>query len=213
MAKISVSFFSVDDKKEVIKKLNKTNADYLHIDVGDGNFIEKKTIEFSKMKELLKDNKLPLDVHLMALNPSKLIDNYALLNTEFITIHFELGKEIDKYISQIKFYGIRCGISIKPETRVEYLFNLLDKIDLVLIMSVEPGKSGQSFIDNSLNKIEVLKEEIKKRSLNVLIEVDGGINLDTSKLCIEKGTDIIVSESYITSSNNYQDSINKLRNN
>lgn len=213
MTKISVSFFSTDDKKEVIKKINKTDADYLHIDVADGNFVEKKTIEFSKMKALLKDNKLPLDVHLMVESPSKLIDNYALLNTEFITIHFELGKNLDKYIFQIKTYGIRCGISIKPETRIEYLFSLLDRIDLVLIMGVEPGKSGQSFIDDTLNKIETLKEEIEKRNLNVLIEVDGGINLDTSKQCVQKGTDIIVSESYIVSSNNYQDSINKLRNN
>jgi ribulose-phosphate 3-epimerase len=213
MVKVSVSILSSNDKRKAISLLNKTNADYLHVDVMDGKFVEEKSLDFSKMKDLLKNSNLPLDVHLMVANPNKLIEGYALLKTEFITIHYELDKDVNVYLDKIKSYGIKCGISIKPNTKVEAIYHLLDKIDLVLIMSVEPGYGGQEFIESTLSKIETLKEEIVSRKLNVLIEVDGGIDNETAKLCILKGVDILVSGSYITSSNNYQEKINELKNN
>lgn len=213
MVKISTSVLYENNAKEVIKKLNNTNTDYIHIDIMDGNFVKSKSMSFSKIKSLLKDNKIPLDVHLMVNNPNHLIEQFALLNTSIITIHYELSKDINKYIDKIKSYGIKCGVSVKPKTPIKDIYDYLDKIDLVLVMSVEPGASGQTFILDSLEKISELKSEIMKKNVNISIEVDGGINEETGKLCKEQGADILVSTSYILRSNNYEDKINTLKNN
>lgn len=213
MVKISTSILGSTNIKNTIEKLNNTDTDYLHIDVMDGKFVKEKSLVFSKIKDLLKDTKKPLDVHLMVDNPNKLIEEYALLNTEIITIHIEIKKDILKYIEKIKGYGIKCGISIKPNTPISFIIDILDKVDVVLIMGVTPGYSGQEFIESSLDKISELKQEIINRNLNVQIEVDGGINKETSALCIEKGADILVSSSYIINFDDFQSKIDDLRTN
>lgn len=213
MVKVSTSILSEYNKDSLIdavKNINKTTTDYIHIDIMDGHLIPQKSFIFSDIKKISNYTNKKLDVHLMVKDPSKYINDYAMLNTEFITIHYEIGKNLVKYIDQIKDCGIKCGISIKPETNVELIYNLLDKVDLVLIMSVNPGLSGQPFITESIEKIDKLRSEISNRKLNILIEVDGGINEEVSKLV--NNVDILVVGTFILNSNNYQEQINKLIN-
>ena len=196
--KVSVSILSSSIKpQDIVKKLDNTKADFIHVDIMDGKFVENKTWTISEVKKIVSYSKLPLDVHLMVENPSKYIEDYALLNTSYITFHYEAVKDIDKMINEIKNYGLKVGIAINPETDEKVLYPYLSKIDQVLVMSVHPGKSGQSFIDNTPNKIENLKQEIINQNAKTIISVDGGINDETGKLCVEKGVDMLVSASYI----------------
>lgn len=196
--KVSVSILSSSIKpQDIVKKLDNTKADYIHVDIMDGKFVENKTWTISEVKKIVSYSKLPLDVHLMVENPSKYIEDYALLNTSYITFHYEAVKDIDKMINEIKNYGLKVGIAINPETDEEVLYPYLSKIDQVLVMSVHPGKSGQSFIENTPNKIENLKQEIINQNAKTIISVDGGINDETGKICVDKGVDMLVSASYI----------------
>ena len=196
--KVSVSILSSSIKpQDIVKKLDNTKADFIHVDIMDGKFVENKTWTISEVKKIVSYSKLPLDVHLMVENPSKYIEDYALLNTSYITFHYEAVKDIDKMINEIKNYGLKVGIAINPETDEKVLYPYLTKVDQVLVMSVHPGKSGQSFIDNTPNKIENLKQEIINQNAKTIISVDGGINDETGKLCVDKGVDMLVSASYI----------------
>lgn len=196
--KISVSILSSSIKpQDIVKKLDNTKANFIHVDIMDGKFVENKTWTISEVKKIVSYSKLPLDVHLMVENPSKYIEDYALLNTSYITFHYEAVKDIDKMINEIKNYGLKVGIAINPETDEKVLYPYLTKIDQILVMSVHPGKSGQSFIDNTPNKIENLKQEIINQNAKTIISVDGGINDETGKLCVDKGVDMLVSASYI----------------
>lgn len=196
--KVSVSILSSSIKpQDIVKKLDNTKADFIHVDIMDGKFVENKTWTISEVKKIVSYSKLPLDVHLMVENPSKYIEDYALLNTSYITFHYEAVKDIDKMINEIKNYGLKVGIAINPETDEKVLYPYLSKIDQVLVMSVHPGKSGQSFIENTPNKIENLKQEIINQNAKTIISVDGGINDETGKICVDKGVDMLVSASYI----------------
>lgn len=196
--KVSVSILSSKLKPtDITKKLDSTNADYIHLDIMDGKFTENKTWTFSEVKKIISYSKLPLDVHLMVNNPEKYIEDYAMLNTSYLTFHFEAVKDVQSTINKIKEYGLKVGVSICPDTQVDVLFPYLNEIDQVLIMSVVPGKSGQSFIETSPEKIQKLKEEIEKQNLKTIISVDGGINNETGLLCKEAGVDMLVSASYI----------------
>ena len=196
--KVNVSILSNDLKPiDIIKKLDNSKCDRVHIDIMDGKFVKNKTWTFSEIKKLTSYSHLPLDVHLMVEKPEKYIEDYALLNTNDIIFHYEAVKDIKSMINLIKSYGLKVGIAVNPDTNVELLFPYLNKIDIVLIMSVYPGESGQSFIENSLEKIKSLKEEIIKQEVKTLIEVDGGINDETAVLCKEAGVDILVSASFI----------------
>ena len=196
--KVSVSILSSSIKaSDITKKLDNSLADYIHLDIMDGKFVKNKTWTLSEVKKIISYSKLPLDVHLMVDNPKKYIEDYALLNTSYLTFHYEAVKNIDEMIEEIKNYGLRVGISICPDTDVEVLFPYLDKIDQVLVMSVVPGKSGQSFMDNALEKINKLRCEIDSKNLKTIISVDGGINNETGLLCKENGVDMLVSASYI----------------
>lgn len=195
---VSTSILSSSIKpQDIVKKLDNSKCDYIHLDIMDGKFTENKTWTYSEVKKIISYSSLPLDVHLMVTNPKKYIEDYAMLNTSYLTFHFEAVKDIDDMINEIKNYGLKVGISICPDTDVEVLFPYLDKLDQVLIMSVVPGKSGQSFIESSPEKIKKLKEEIINRELKTIISVDGGINDETGLLCKEAGCDMLVSASYI----------------
>ena len=196
--KVSVSILSNSIKPvDIVKKLDNTKADYIHIDIMDGKFVENKTWTVSEIKKITSCSKLPLDVHLMVENPSKYIEEFALLNTSYIAFNYEAVKDIDKMINEIKKHGLKVGIAINPETSEEVVFPYLSRIDEVLIMSVHPGKSGQSFIESTPDKIERLKEEILRQNVKTIISVDGGINDETGSLCVQKGVDTLVSASYI----------------
>ena len=205
MKEVSVSFLKEGSYKEYIEKINKTNADYIHFDVMDGKFTENKNLLPSELIKLIKQSKKKNDVHLMVKNPDKYIEILSLYDIEYLTIHYEI-KDYVKYIDKIKNYGIKPGISINPSTDVQNIFPILEKVGLVLIMGVVPGKSGQVFIEGTESKIKLLKEEIKRQNLNIKIEVDGGIN----EKVIDKisDADIIVSASYVLNDFN---NINKLK--
>lgn len=195
MKEVSGSFLSNNDKLYEINRLNNSNVDYIHFDVMDGKFVSNKNITVSELPKLIDNVKKKIDIHFMVSNPDKYIEKICYYNIEYITIHYEI-KNLEDYIDKIKNYGFKVGIAIKPETDIEKIYYLLDKINLVLIMSVEPGKSGQKFINVS-DKINKLKQEIINRKLNVKISVDGGINEEV--LTYVKGADILVSSSFILS--------------
>ena len=195
MKEVSGSFLSNNDKLYEINRLNNSNVDYIHFDVMDGKFVSNKNITVSELPKLIDNVKKKIDIHFMVSNPDKYIEKICYYNIEYITIHYEI-KNLEDYIDKIKNYGFKVGIAIKPETDIEKIYYLLDKINLVLIMRVEPGKSGQKFIDVS-DKINKLKQEIINRKLNVKISVDGGINEEV--LTYVKEADILVSSSFILS--------------
>lgn len=207
--KVAVSYLkSKNDLKTTIESIEKTDAEYIHVDVMDGNFVENKTYEYQELESILKDAKKPLDVHLMVENPIKYIIDYKNLKPEFITIHSEINQNIEDLIDLIHSYGIKAGISIKPKTSIEDIENLLNKIDNILIMSVEPGKGGQKYIDSEdkINKLKILREE---NNYNYLISIDGGINNETIEKV--KNVDFVISGSFICMSDDYQEKINELR--
>lgn len=196
--KVSISILSSSIKpSDITKKIDNTCADYIHLDIMDGKFTENKTWTFSEVKKIISYSKLPLDVHLMVNNPEKYIEDYAMINTDYLTFHYEAVKDIKKTINKIKDYGLKVGISVCPQTDVEKLFPYLKELDQILVMSVVPGKSGQSFIETTPEKIKKLKEEIKRQDVKTIISVDGGINNETALLCKEAGVDMLVSASYI----------------
>ena len=208
--KISASFLSIkEDLNNNIKKLDNSNIDYLHLDIMDNIFVPNITWIFNEMNELLEGTNKPKDVHLMVKDVIKYIDDYSKLNPEFITFHLEAVDNVLEVINYIKSKNIKVGISIKPNNNVENLKEYLPLVDLVLIMSVEPGFGGQTFIENSLNKIEELYNIRENNNYNYLIEVDGGINSDNIKKLNK--CDIAVVGSYITNKSDYNEAINSLK--
>lgn len=208
--KISASFLSIKDNfKENIEKLDKTNIDYLHVDIMDGEFVTNKTWDSNQISLLLQNTNKPRDIHLMVSDVKKNIDDFIKLNPEFITFHIEAVEDPIEIINYIKNKNIKVGISLKPNTNIDKIYNYLHLVDLVLVMCVEPGRGGQEFIFSSIDKINKLIDFRKQNNLEYLIEVDGGINdrtIGLVRLC-----DIAVVGSYITN-NDYEESVNKLKN-
>ena len=207
MIKISTSILSSNDRLTSIKKLNETNTDYIHIDTMDGIFVPNSQMNINEIIELEKNSIKPLDIHLMVDNPEAYINKLQNKNIEYITIHIEINKNINNIINKIKLLGYKVGISIKPNTNITSLLPYLDKIDLVLIMSVEPGFGGQEFIPETLEKAKQLRSINK----NITIEMDGGIK-DTNINQLKNIIDIAVVGSYITKKDNYNQAINNLKN-
>lgn len=205
--KLSVSILNSKDRKEMIDKLNNTNISYIHMDVMDGKFVSQNTLSYQELRELSSFSNKKLDVHLMMDNPEEYINNIKDLNNiENITIHLEIDKDIKKILSMIKSLGIKRGISIKPNTDINKLLPYLNDIDLILVMTVEPGLGGQPFIETSTTRLKEIKKLIKDK--DILIEVDGGINSNTINLV--KAADIVVVGSYITCSDDPISKINSL---
>jgi ribulose-phosphate 3-epimerase len=204
---LSVSILGIKENiKENIKKLDKLNIDYFHIDVMDGKFVQNKTSKYEEIKNILEGTKHKKDVHLMVEDIKEYVDKYKNIKPEFITFHYEAAKNPQEIINYIRKENIKVGISIKPETEITEIIPLLKQVDLVLIMSVKPGKGGQKYIENSTNKINVLSQIKKEKKYNFLIQVDGGINNETKEKT--KKADILVVGSYITN-NNFEEKINE----
>ena len=207
--KISASILSIKENiKENINILTKTDIDYIHLDIMDGDFVNNKTFPIEEVKEFINDEK-KLDVHLMVSDVKKYIDDFKCLNPEYITFHYETNCDIMGLISYIKSLNIKAGLSICPETNVEVLDKYLPYIDLILIMSVTPGAGGQKFMDSVIPKINELKKIRKENNLDFIISIDGGINEETVDLV--KDCDMVVSGSFVCMSDDYQKSINKLK--
>lgn len=207
--KVSASFLSSKDIVRDIVKLNETDVDYIHVDIMDGKFVKNKTMPFREMKNISKYTSKRLDVHLMVENPENYVPLYAQLNTEYITLHVEVDKNIEEILKLIHSYSIKAGLSIKPNTKVSELVPYLPFLDYILIMSVEPGAGGQPFIEETEDKISEVRALLNSYQCNAVISVDGGIDNNTKKYC-EKA-DILVSGSYIVHAENFQEKISSLR--
>lgn len=205
---LSVSCLGITEhRKEHILKLSNEEIDFLHIDVMDGKFVENKTESVEEIKKVIPIS-APLDIHLMVENPIPYIEEYASLKPHYITIHSEI-EGLLKGIDYIKSKNVKVGISIKPNTSIQRILPYLSFIDLILVMTVEPGKGGQKLIPCTLNKVNELKRIREIHNYTFKIEVDGGINDRTIKLC--KGADIVVVGSYITNSYDYKGRIKTIK--
>jgi len=201
---ISPSILSADFSQlgAEIKKLEEGGADMIHVDVMDGHFVPNLTIGPPVIKALRKHCSLKFDVHLMISPVHKYIEDYADAGADIITIHPEATDNLESSILKIKELNKKVGVSLNPESKIDLILNLLDKIDLVLIMSVNPGFGGQKFMPEVLNKIKELKKIQTEKNLNFDIEIDGGINFDNFKTAIDAGANILVSGTTIFKSNN-----------
>lgn len=212
MVKISPSILSCDFanmQKDIETIAN--DAEYLHIDVMDGVFVDNISIGIPVVKALRPHFKNVFDTHLMIVNPIKYIKQFASAGADIITFHLEACDNQMDVIDLIHSFGVKAGISIKPATPVEELLPYLNSVELILVMSVEPGFGGQGFIDSALGKIKWLKEMKEQHGYKYEIEVDGGINAQTALLCKECGVEVLVSGSYIFKAKNRQEAIDSLR--
>ncbi len=218
MVEVSTSLLSVKKDKiiDTIYNLEKAKTDYFHIDVMDGEFVKNNThdlmLEFCEYLDHI--TKVPLDVHLMVKNIKNYIDSYLIFNPNIITFHYEAcnsKEEVMEIIKYIKEKGRKVGISIKPDTELEKIYEFLPYVHLVLIMTVEPGEGGQALIPNTIDKIKELNDYREKKNLDFDIEADGGIKVENSQKIIEAGVDIIVAGSAIISSEDYAKTIKDLR--
>ena len=207
---ISVSYLkSIYKKEKTIYLIEKSNADYIHVDLMDGGFVPQKNFTISEITKLLANHLLPLDIHLMVFDPLIYISDLAKLKPEYITFHIESTKDIIKTIAAIKNNNIKVGLSLKPETDLSEIYPFLSVIDLVLVMSVNPGAGGQAFQESSIKRVNDLLAFRKNNNLHYKIEIDGGINADTIKQVPK--VDIAVSGSYICTSTNFNPQITNLK--
>lgn len=176
-----------------IEKLEKSSAEFIHLDVMDGHFVPPITFGPQFVKAIRSKSKKVFDAHLMVSNPEAHIDNFAAAGCDIITIHAEVAPHLHKLIAQIKSHGIKAGVALNPSTPVEMIKWVINDVDMVLIMSVNPGFGGQSFIPTVVEKIR----EVKKLNPNILIQVDGGINDKTAQLVLEAGANVLVAGSYV----------------
>jgi len=201
--KISPSILSADFSKlgSEIQDLEKANADLIHIDVMDGHFVPNITIGPEVISKLRKYTSLPFDVHLMIAPVDNFIKNFAEAGADIITIHPEATNDLENSIKKIKSYNKKVGVSLNPETSIDKVLPVINLIDLVLIMSVNPGFGGQKFMKETLEKVKILRKKINSEKLKTQIEIDGGINFENAKIAIEAGVDILVSGTTIFKEN------------
>ena len=207
---ISPSILSADfaNLERDIKRVEDAGADWLHVDVMDGHFVPNITIGVPVVKSIKKVTNLPLDVHLMIENPEKYIEPFAKAGADILTFHYEAVNDVSAIVDLIKSFGIKAGMSIKPKTSPDEILKYLEILDLFLVMTVEPGFGGQSFMEDCAEKIPVIKRHAPE---NLIIQVDGGINAQTAKICTSYGANSLVAGNYIYKSDNIKSAILNLR--
>ena len=213
MTKISPSILTADlaNLEKEVKSLETAGADMVHIDVMDGVFVPNISIGLPVVKSLRSHTNMFFDVHLMIVEPEKYLQRFMDSGADLLTFHYEATDNPEKLLNMIQSQGKKAGLSISPKTCAESIFSLLDKCDVVLVMTVEPGFGGQKLILECAEKISVLKSEIRRRNLNTLIEVDGGINSENAEYVKNLGADIIVAGSYVFNSDDRKKAIESLR--
>lgn len=210
MIYVSPSILSADfaNLERDIKRIKDGGADWVHVDVMDGHFVPNITIGVPVVASIRKVTKLPLDVHLMIENPEKYVEPFVKAGADILTFHYECGTDIKKTIDLIKSFGIKVGLSIKPKTNPDVVFPYLKDLDLLLVMTVEPGFGGQKFMQDCADKIPVIKEKAPE---NLIIQVDGGINAETARICTFYGANSLVAGNYIYKSADIKSAIKSLR--
>ena len=208
---IAPSILSADfaNLERDIKAVETAGADWLHVDVMDGHFVPNITIGVPVVKSLKKVSNIPLDVHLMIEHPEKYIEPFALAGADILTIHYETVANPKEVLQKIREHGMKAGISVKPKTVAKVLDGLYDYIDLILVMTVEPGFGGQAFMENCCSKLKYYKSLNLE---NIYLEVDGGINDKTAKIAVENGANVLVAGNYVYNSDNIKKRIDSLKN-
>ncbi|MGG0411967.1 ribulose-phosphate 3-epimerase [Peribacillus simplex] len=214
MIKIAPSILSANFARlgEEIKDVERGGADYIHVDVMDGHFVPNITIGPLIVEAIRPVTNLPLDVHLMIENPDQYIGAFAQAGADILSVHVEACHHLHRTIQHIKSEGMKAGVVLNPHTPVSMIEHVIEDVDLVLFMTVNPGFGGQSFLHSVLPKIKQIAAIVEKRKMNVEIEVDGGVNLETAKLCIEAGANVLVAGSAIYNQKDRSQAIANIRN-
>ncbi|WP_226528256.1 ribulose-phosphate 3-epimerase [Metabacillus niabensis] len=213
MIKIAPSILSANFAKlgEEVKDVENGGADYIHVDVMDGHFVPNITIGPLIVEAIRPVTKLPLDVHLMIEKPDQYIGEFAKAGADIITVHVEACTHLHRTLQLIKSEGVKSGVVLNPHTPIESIVHVLEEVDMVLFMTVNPGFGGQTFIPQVLPKIKQLANIVKEKNLSIDIEVDGGVNEETAKLCVEAGANVLVAGSFIYNNPDRQQAIQTLK--
>jgi ribulose-phosphate 3-epimerase len=213
MVKIAPSILSADFAKlgSEIVEVEKGGADYIHVDVMDGHFVPNITIGPLIVEAIRPITKLPLDVHLMIENPDQYIEAFAKAGADIITVHVEACRHLHRTIQLIKSFGVKAGVVLNPATPVDTIQHIIADVEMVLLMSVNPGFGGQKFIPEVLPKIKAVKEMAENKGLDIEIEIDGGVNPETAQHCIEAGATVLVAGSAIYNQEDYAKAITLIR--
>ena len=195
-----------------IEALNRSEADWVHVDVMDGVFVPNISIGFPLVKQVAEISKKPLDVHLMIVQPEKFIKELKDMGAMMMNVHYEACTHLHRVIQQIKDAGMKAGVTLNPSTPVAMLKDIITDVDMVLLMSVNPGFSGQKFIPQTLNKLKELRELIDNSGSHALIQIDGGVNLETGKLLVEAGADVLVAGNAVFKAPDMVDMIHQMKN-
>lgn len=210
---VSPSLLSADflNLQRDVEMLNNSDADWLHLDVMDGVFVPNISFGFPIMNLLQHITDKPLDVHLMIVQPEKFVDEVAAMGAYMMNVHYEACTHLNRVVQAIKAKGMKAGVTLNPHTPVALLDDIIEELDMVLLMSVNPGFGGQKFINNTLTKVDNLKNLIIQKNIETLIQVDGGVDLETGKLLVDAGADVLVAGSFVFSSENPKERIHQLK--